>query len=95
MAKAKGDILLDIEKCKGCELCVTACPQNSLEQSRNVNAKGYLYIVKIEDNCTGCTNCALVCPEGAITVYRKTSKSKEQIAKITNVTKDITVTVNQ
>ncbi len=95
MAKVKGDIVLDIEKCKGCELCVAACPQETLEQSRQVNSKGYLYIVKVQDNCTGCTNCALVCPEGAITVYRKTSKAKEQIARITNVTKDITVTVNQ
>mgnify|MGYP002064765827 CR=1 FL=1 len=95
MAKVKGDIIIDIEKCKGCELCVSACPQESLETSRKVNQKGYLYIVKIEDNCTGCTNCALVCPEGAITVYRKTDKSKKQVAKITNVTKDTTVTVKE
>ncbi len=95
MAKIKGDILIDIEKCKGCELCVDACPQHSLEASRKVNQKGYLYIVKIEDNCTGCTNCALVCPEGAITVYRQTAKSKEKIAEIKNVTNDITVTVKE
>ena len=95
MAKVKGDIIIDIEKCKGCELCVEACPQESLEQSRSVNQKGYLYIVKIEDNCTGCTNCALVCPEGAITVYRQTEKSKEKVAEIKNVTKDITVTVKE
>ncbi len=95
MAKVKGDIIIDIEKCKGCELCVEACPQESLEKSRTVNNKGYLYIVKIEDNCTGCTSCALVCPEGAITVYRKTEKSKEHIATITNVSKDITITVKE
>jgi 2-oxoglutarate ferredoxin oxidoreductase subunit delta len=95
MAKVKGDIIIDIEKCKGCELCVEACPQKSLERSRKVNAKGYLYIVKIEDNCTGCTNCALVCPEGAITVYRKTDNKKEHVATISNVTSDITVTVNK
>ena len=95
MAKVKGDILIDVEKCKGCELCIGACPQESLEKSRQVNSKGYLYIVKIEDNCTGCTSCALVCPEGAVTVYRKTTKKKEQVAKITNVTKDITVTVKE
>jgi 2-oxoglutarate ferredoxin oxidoreductase subunit delta len=95
MAKVKGDIIIDVEKCKGCELCIGACPQESLEKSRKVNSKGYLYIVKIEDNCTGCTSCALVCPEGAITVYRKTTKKKEQVAKITNVTKDITVTVKE
>ena len=95
MAKVKGDILIDIEKCKGCELCIDACPQESLDRSRKVNNKGYLYIVKIEDNCTGCTSCALVCPEGAITVYRKIDKDKKEVAKITNVTSDITVTVKE
>lgn len=93
MAKVKGDIIVDIEKCKGCELCSQACPQESLELSRQVNSKGYLYIVKIEDNCTGCTNCALVCPEGVIRVYRKTTDKKEPLATIANVTGDIKITV--
>ncbi|HEX2867962.1 MAG TPA: ferredoxin family protein [Ignavibacteriales bacterium] len=93
MAKVKGDILVDIEKCKGCELCKVACPQNSLELSRKLNTKGYHYIVRVEDNCTGCVNCALVCPEGIIKVYRKTLNKKEPVATITNVTNDITVTV--
>ena len=87
-------IIIDIDKCKGCELCAAACPQESLELSRKLNSKGYHYIVKIEDNCTGCTNCAMVCPDGIIKVYRKTEKKKEQIATLTNVTGDITVTVN-
>ena len=52
MAKVKGDIVIDIEKCKGCELCASACPQQSLELTRKLNSKGYHYIVKIEDNCT-------------------------------------------
>ncbi|NMB82149.1 MAG: ferredoxin family protein [Ignavibacteria bacterium] len=82
-----------MEKCKGCELCAAACPQESLELSRKLNSKGYHYIVRIEDNCTGCTNCALVCPEGIIKVFRKTDKKKEPVATITNVTGDITVTV--
>jgi len=93
MAKVKGDIIVDIEKCKGCELCAAACPQGSLELSRKLNSKGYHYIVRIEDNCTGCTNCALVCPEGIIKVYRKTDKKKEPVATISNVTGDITITV--
>lgn len=93
MAKVKGDIIIDIEKCKGCELCAAACPQESLELSRKLNSKGYHYIVKIEDNCTGCTNCALVCPDSVIKVYRKTLKKKEQVATITNVTGDITINV--
>ena len=94
MAKVKGDIFIDIEKCKGCELCAEACPQDTLELSRKLNSKGYHYIVKIEDNCTGCTNCALVCPDGIIKVYRKTEKKTEKIATLSNVSGDITVTVN-
>lgn len=95
MAKAKGEIIIDIEKCKGCELCIEACPQETLDKSRQVNQKGYLYIVKVEDNCTGCTNCALVCPEGGITVYRQTAGKKVEVAKVSNVTKDITIQVNE
>ena len=94
MAKVKGDIVIDIEKCKGCELCASACPQQSLESTRKLNSKGYHYIVKIEDNCTGCTNCALVCPDSVIKVYRRTVKKNEQVATITNVTGDITVNLN-
>ena len=95
MAKARGDIKIDIEKCKGCELCVESCPEDVIAMSKEVNNKGYLYAVKIEDNCTGCTNCALVCPDAVITVFREVKKKKEQIAKITNVTGNITVTVDK
>lgn len=93
MAKVKGDIIIDIEKCKGCELCAEACPQETLGLSRKLNSKGYHYIVKVQDNCTGCVNCALVCPEGIIKVYRKTDKKKVPIATIANVTGDINITV--
>jgi 2-oxoglutarate ferredoxin oxidoreductase subunit delta len=93
MAKVKGDIIVDIEKCKGCELCAEACPQESLQLAKKINKKGYRYIVKIEDKCTGCTNCALVCPEGVIKVYRKVLNKKEQVASLTNVSSDITITV--
>jgi len=95
MAKVIGDIIIDIEKCKGCELCIEACSQGSLERSRKVNNKGYLYIVKVQDNCTGCTNCALVCPEGGITVYRKTIDGKKQVAKINNISQDMNIEVDE
>ena len=93
MAKVKGDIFVDIEKCKGCELCTVACPQDSLRLSDKINSKGYRYIVKVVDNCTGCRNCALVCPEGIIKVYRKTLDKKEHVATISNVKKNIDIKV--
>ncbi len=94
MAKAKGDIFVDIEKCKGCELCIVACTQDSLVLSDKINKKGYHYVVKIKDNCTGCVNCALVCPEAILKVYRKVDGKKEQVATVTNVKKDMTVEVS-
>jgi 2-oxoglutarate ferredoxin oxidoreductase subunit delta len=70
MAKAKGDIVIDIEKCKGCEVCIPACPQDVIALAKNVNGKGYHYAETVNDQCTGCANCAIVCPDGVITVYR-------------------------
>ena len=59
---------------------------------RRINTQGYHYAVLVEDNCTGCTNCALVCPDAVITVYRETKKTRVPVARITNVTENITVT---
>ena len=91
---AKGKVTFDIEMCKGCELCIEACPQKSLTLSPKINAQGYHYAVLIKDNCTGCVNCALVCPDAVITVYREKKKGKTPVARISNVTQNITVTID-
>ena len=91
----RGNVSFDIETCKGCELCIDACPQESLALSREINAQGYHYAVLINDNCMGCVNCALVCPDAVITVFREDRKSgKVPLAKISNVTGNITVTID-
>jgi len=92
---AKGKVVFDIENCKGCELCIKACPQDSLELSQRINAQGYHYVLLVQDNCTGCTNCALVCPEAVITVYRERKKERVPVATISGVTQDITVTIDE
>jgi 2-oxoglutarate ferredoxin oxidoreductase subunit delta len=91
---AKGKVIFDVETCKGCELCIKACPQDSLELSAKLNAQGYHYVVLVKDNCTGCTNCALVCPDAVITVYRERKKGKVPVATISNVTGNITVSLD-
>ncbi|MCE5304634.1 MAG: ferredoxin family protein [Chloroherpetonaceae bacterium] len=71
MAKALGEIIIDKDICKGCELCVDACPEKTLALSTKINSKGYNFVIKVQDNCTGCMNCALICPDSIFTVYRK------------------------
>ncbi|HCA79949.1 MAG TPA: 4Fe-4S ferredoxin [Bacteroidetes bacterium] len=72
----RGNVIIAHEICKGCELCIAACPQESLGLSEKINLKGYRYAVLVQDNCTGCINCALVCPDAAITVYREKKHAK-------------------
>ena len=71
MAKIRGSIVVNVERCKGCEICLTACPLDVIAISKEVNGKGYHYALIVKpDECTGCMNCAIVCPDGVITVYR-------------------------
>ena len=90
----KGTAVFNIETCKGCELCIPSCPQDSIALSQHINGQGYHYAVLIQDNCTGCVNCALVCPDAVITVYREDKKKKKAIATISNVKENITVMVS-
>ena len=43
MTKIKGTVVVDAERCKGCELCVVACPMKVLALSGEVNGKGYRF----------------------------------------------------
>ena len=72
MAKVKGAITVNTVRCKGCNLCVVACPTDTLAlQPNEVNDRGYHYAYdKTPDACIGCAACATVCPDGCITVYR-------------------------
>ena len=59
------------DTCKGCGLCVNACPKNVLKLSETeTNKKGYFVAEVVSDGCIGCTSCALMCPDVAITVER-------------------------
>jgi 2-oxoglutarate ferredoxin oxidoreductase subunit delta len=74
--KIKGKVEIEIQKCKGCELCISACKEKVLSLSDSINIKGYRYIIANNDTCTGCVNCALVCPDAVITVYRTHPKKR-------------------
>lgn len=71
MAKVKGAIVIDRDRCKGCGVCVPACPNSVIRLGDKVNIKGYFYAEPYQDACIGCMNCAAVCPDAVITVYSK------------------------
>lgn len=77
----KGTIKVDEFYCKGCELCVNACPQDVLSLDMNrLTPKGYHPVYLSADGCTGCAICALVCPEAALTVYREARSRAARVA---------------
>ena len=65
-------ISVDDTFCKGCGLCVDACPVGIVELDREtITAKGYHPARCTDlDACTGCASCATMCPDVAITVER-------------------------
>lgn len=71
MGKIKGALVIDTDRCKGCALCVEACPTKTLALSKKeVNHKGYAFCEEIGEDCIGCASCAIVCPDACISVYR-------------------------
>ncbi len=60
---------IDRDRCKGCELCTQACPQEIIKMSKNINLKGYFYAEVVDQSrCIGCRLCAISCPDVAIDV---------------------------
>lgn len=65
-------LTINEEVCKGCGLCVRACPKKILELSKTmINAKGYRPAeVTDMEACIGCTSCARTCPDVAIRIEK-------------------------
>lgn len=63
-------VTVNNEICKGCEMCVIACPKDILELDKSVtNSKGY-HPAHITDEslCIACGSCTIMCPDVAIIV---------------------------
>jgi Pyruvate/2-oxoacid:ferredoxin oxidoreductase delta subunit len=71
----RGQLRVDVDECKGCGLCVEACPPKLIGMSERLNHYGYRTATYVGKGCTGCGICFVVCPEpGAITVLRLVKK---------------------
>lgn len=72
MAKPKGKVTFNSIECKGCGMCVAACPMSILElNTKVINDKGYSPAQIVEpDKCIACASCAIMCPDSIITVER-------------------------
>jgi len=64
-------LVIAVDHCKGCELCVAACPKAVLALDRSqVNLLGYHPVVLTDATaCTSCALCARVCPDAVFTVW--------------------------
>ena len=65
-------VTFETDRCKGCGLCVLACPKKLLAlDEKTVNAKGY-HPAGITDQsaCIACAMCAMMCPDVVIKVEK-------------------------
>lgn len=76
MAKTKSRVIFNEDRCKGCELCVVACPVFIVKMATDrINKKGYIPATVYEmEKCIGCAQCARMCPDSVIVVEKEMRK---------------------
>jgi 2-oxoglutarate ferredoxin oxidoreductase subunit delta len=88
----KGRIVINVEACKGCQLCTFICPSNLIQMSTSFNSKGYrpAELVDPAQRCTGCALCAMICPDAAIEVFREVKVKPQETQTTAEVVEVIT-----
>jgi 2-oxoglutarate ferredoxin oxidoreductase subunit delta len=69
MSRKRYRLIIDRERCKGCELCVAVCPKKVLALDAGMNSRGQHYACAAAPaECVGCLQCADICPDAAIEI---------------------------
>lgn len=89
MSRRSFEVVVLMDRCKGCGICIEMCPKKVLEFSDSLNDRGYNYAYpKIIENCIGCKFCEFYCPDFAIYV-KSSDKPKTTITKSKGIKKSI------
>lgn len=80
-------VIINIEKCTGCETCLESCPFDAITLK---DGKAY-----INEYCNACMTCMSVCPEGAIIEKDEPSAGKAAIKSGFADYKDVMVFAEQ
>jgi NAD-dependent dihydropyrimidine dehydrogenase PreA subunit len=84
MQKQHSPIKIEVDRCKGCELCVKTCPKMLLSMSSSFNKLGYQYAVVEKEGCMGCAACFHACPEPSAISILKPKRTMEKNEKGTD-----------
>src|SRR5215210_3718 len=77
----RGTVVIDVEACKGCDLCIDACPPRVLVMTTDeVNTRGYRF-PKLLPGCTGCKACSQICPDFVFQVYKYDKPIEIEVAE--------------
>lgn len=72
-------ITIDEARCKGCNICLSACPKKIFVSSKKRNDYGTNMPEAVNrDICIECRMCERMCPDGAIDVIGTKEKAKEK-----------------
>jgi 2-oxoglutarate ferredoxin oxidoreductase subunit delta len=78
--RTRGTVSINVEQCKGCELCVPACKPHVLSMSVEVNRHGFHFPL-LTAGCTACKACFDVCPDAVFEVFRFNEPLELPVAK--------------
>jgi 2-oxoglutarate ferredoxin oxidoreductase subunit delta len=62
-------VTISAKHCKGCKLCISACPRKALKLTGRYTHAGIEIIEwDASSGCTACLLCTAMCPDAAITI---------------------------